>query len=188
MFPQPPIQWGRDKPRVLCFPTPHTMSRCTVGRCIHGNHVFNLCVSPLLLLVVVVVVVYVYIHVGTDVNATDARGVTPLHLALSRLRMLGEGESGKKEGGGDRGVVGMGGGGESTVPSFRKKEITHVSCLTSPFFLPWSTLRCSIVLLWIPCCLALCHPFSSCVHVPLFSFFPSYLSSSLTLHPCRLWR
>ena len=151
---------------------------------------FQFVCFPLLLL---------YVYTGTDVNATDARGVTPLHLALSRLRMLGEGESGKKEGEresgkkegeGNRGVVGMGGGGESTVPSFRKKEITHVSCLTTPFFLPWSTLRCSIVLLWIPHCLVLRHPFSSCVHVPLFfySFFPSYLSPSLTLHPCRLWR
>ena len=61
--------------------------------------------------------------VGTDVNATDARGVTPLHLALSRLKMLGEREcrEGVEEGGG-RGV-GAGGG----VPLFRKKEITQVS-------------------------------------------------------------
>ena len=80
---------------------------------------FQFVCFPLLLL---------YVYTGTDVNATDARGVTPLHLALSRLRMLGEGESGKKEGEGNRGVVGMGGGGGSTVPSFRKKEITHVSC------------------------------------------------------------
>ncbi len=28
---------------------------------------------------------------GTDINTTDFRGVTPLHLALSRLKMLGEG-------------------------------------------------------------------------------------------------
>ena len=61
--------------------------------------------------------------VGTDVNATDAHGVTPLHLALSRLKILGERErrEGVKEGGG-RGV-GAGGG----VPLFRKKEIMQVS-------------------------------------------------------------
>ena len=63
----------------------------------------------------------------------DARGVTPLHLALSRLRLLGEGKS--KEGGRDRVMggesVGEGGveKGGSKVPSFRKKEMMHVSSI-----------------------------------------------------------
>ena len=59
-------------------------------------------------------------------NATDARGVTPLHLALSRLRMLGErkrearredcteGEEKQHE--------------QDDIPTFRKKEILHVRC------------------------------------------------------------
>ena len=60
---------------------------------------------------------------GTDVNATDARGVTPLHLALSRLKMMGERErrEGVEEGGGRGMVAGAG------IPLFRKKEITQVS-------------------------------------------------------------
>ena len=62
---------------------------------------------------------------GTDVNATDTKGVTPLHLALSRLRMLGGKES-KEEGGGGSERGGEGGNG---APSFRKKEIMHVSSL-----------------------------------------------------------
>ena len=80
-------------------------------------------------------------------NATDARGVTPLHLALSRLRMLGEGKGKGKEGGrervkgegvgkGDdeRGVERAGGVEPSGVSSFRKKEIMQVSIKKhSPF-------------------------------------------------------
>ena len=46
---------------------------------------------------------------GTDVNATDLRGVTPLHLALSRLRILGEGE-----------------GTSSSTDLRRKKDITQI--------------------------------------------------------------
>ena len=61
--------------------------------------------------------------VGTDVNATDAHGVTPLHLALSRLKMLGERE--RREGVEEGGGRGMGAGGG--VPLFRKKERTQVS-------------------------------------------------------------
>ena len=80
--------------------------------------------------------------VGTDVNATDARGVTPLHLALSRLRVLGEGKG--REGGRGR-VMGVGvgeGGGErgeeqGGVSSFRKKEMMQVSSERSKF-LPFS--------------------------------------------------
>ena len=45
---------------------------------------------------------------GTDVNAVDLRGVTPLHLALSRLRVIGGEDS--PEG----------------IPLTRKKEITQV--------------------------------------------------------------
>ena len=62
-------------------------------------------------------------------NATDSKGVTPLHLALSRLRMLGgKEERGGGEGGeGEREGVGERGSGGEGVSSFRKKEIIHVS-------------------------------------------------------------
>lgn len=66
--------------------------------------------------------------IGTDVNATDARGVTPLHLALSRLRVLGEGKGRGVGTGRDMGESSVRaeepGGGE--VPLFRKKEMMHV--------------------------------------------------------------
>ena len=48
---------------------------------------------------------------GTDVNAMDLRGVTPLHLAQSRLRVLGDSE---------------GRGSPESIPLTRKKEITNV--------------------------------------------------------------
>lgn len=64
-------------------------------------------------------------------NATDARGVTPLHLALSRLRMLGEGK---------RETRGQGSSStereeqqhhrQDDVSTFRKKEIMHVRVTT----------------------------------------------------------
>ena len=60
-------------------------------------------------------------------NAADSRGVTPLHLALSRLRMLGgKGERGGGSKGTDKVVESEGEGGNGT-PTFRKKEIIHVS-------------------------------------------------------------
>ena len=53
------------------------------------------------------------LYSGTDVNAVDLRGVTLLHLALSRLRVIGgsEGED-SPEG----------------IPLTRKKEITVIVC------------------------------------------------------------
>ena len=82
--------------------------------------------------------------VGTDVNATDARGVTPLHLALSRLRMLGEGKGKGKEGGRERVMsVGVGEGDDKRgaepggVSSFRKKEMMQVSLENASKFLPF---------------------------------------------------
>ena len=82
--------------------------------------------------------------VGTDVNATDARGVTPLHLALSRLRMLGEGKGKGKEGGRERVMgVGVGEGDDKRgaepggMSSFRKKEIMQVSLENDSKFLPF---------------------------------------------------
>ena len=56
-------------------------------------------------------------------NAADSRGVTPLHLALSKLRMLGEREEGR--GGGGEGVSTT----NDRVSTFRKKEIMHVSLI-----------------------------------------------------------
>ena len=55
--------------------------------------------------------------VGTDVNAADARGVTPLHLALSRLKLLGEKE---KRGESSAGTL------ERMIHLRRKDEITQV--------------------------------------------------------------
>ena len=58
---------------------------------------------------------------GTDVNATDFRGTTPLHLALSRLRILGEGDT-------------------STSPPAkgislqRKKEVTQIVQMIQEYF------------------------------------------------------
>ena len=81
---------------------------------------------------------------GTDVNATDAKGVTPLHLALSRLRMLGGKETAEEGGGSERG--GEGGNG---VPSFRKKEIMHVSSLAHQGY--FGPLHVDDSLLTVPC-------------------------------------
>ena len=71
-----------------------------------------------------------WVCLGTDVNATDVKGVTPLHLALSRLRLMGE-KQGKREE--------EGGGGEVTgeVPTFRKKEIMQVSSLKPATSIRW---------------------------------------------------
>ena len=57
--------------------------------------------------------------VGTDVNAADARGVTPLHLALSRLKILGE----KEKRGGRQSSAGTL---EHMIHLRRKEEITQV--------------------------------------------------------------
>lgn len=63
-------------------------------------------------------------------NAADSRGVTPLHLALSRLRMLGG--KGERGGGSEETdeVVESEGERGNGAPTFRKKEIIHVSSFT----------------------------------------------------------
>ena len=49
-----------------------------------------------------------YIRLGTDVNAIDSRGITPLHLALSRLRIARDSDD------------------EGGLPLSRKKDITQI--------------------------------------------------------------
>ena len=72
------------------------------------------------------------VFVGTDVNATDVKGVTPLHLALSRLRLLGDkqGRIGEREGVlGERVLEGEKERSEleNKLPTSRKKEIMQVN-------------------------------------------------------------
>lgn len=55
-------------------------------------------------------------YAGTDINTTDFRGVTPLHLALSRLKILGEGATSSSSSSAP----------EEGVSLRRKKEITQI--------------------------------------------------------------
>lgn len=69
---------------------------------------------------------------GTDVNATDSKGVTPLHLALSRLKIMGGGKEEGSKVAVDREEMSeerrkSEEGEKSEVPTFRKKEIMQAS-------------------------------------------------------------
>ncbi len=66
------------------------------------------------------------LRTGTDVNTTDFRGVTPLHLALSRLKILGEEQPSSSSSSSGPPAKG--------VSLRRKTELTHIVEMIQEYF------------------------------------------------------